>query len=266
MAETVLEDQQQETAQSPAGSDTETLQREIATLRAGLARLEADKKALIAKRDQLLQEKKEQQKKLDSYIGIEPDEVQSLIALRNSQDDYIPKEKVQEQVTKVEAEHRSLLEKLQKELENTQKLVAEEKAEREAERQRREALETQNKALELMAKAKVLDKKRSHLLKLLEWKKGEDGSLLIDGSPAADKLKELAETDEYGDYFAGRESSGSGFVPGVATSKSSSGPDPSEYFIEGHPNFSLTEQMNLYRQDPAKYKAAEAKAKTQAGR
>lgn len=240
----------------------------IATLEGKVSGLEEEKAKLIAKRDELLGERRADKERYGKYQDID---VEALIAFKEQKE----REELEAQGKYSEAieKERKRLEKQQEdfrrqlqEREDALKKEQEELAKKVEERERElQTLQLDNRVLDEYARAGVIAPKQLLALTKQQLKLNEGREpVVVDGYreiPVKEWIESLKKNDEFAHHFRSTGSRGSGAPPtgaGVPSGGSSKNP-----FAKG--SWNLTEQAKLYKSNRAEYDRLKAEAQAMGG-
>jgi DNA repair exonuclease SbcCD ATPase subunit len=240
----------------------------IASLEAKVSGLEEEKAKLIAKRDELISERRSDKERYSKYQDID---VESLIKFKEDKE----REELESQGKYADAleKERKRLEKeredFRRQLQEREDLLKQEKEElaRKAEERERElqTLQLDNRVLDEYARAGVIAPKQLLALTKQQLKLNDDRlPVVVDGYreiPVKEWIDSLKRNDEYAHHFRSSGSRGSGAPPAGASGPS--GGSSSNPFAKG--SWNLTEQAKLYKSNRAEYDRLKAEAASMGG-
>ena len=228
----------------------------IASLETKVSGLEDEKAKLIAKRDELISERRSDKERYAKYQDIDVD---SLIKFKEDKE----REELESQGKYADALEKER-EDFRRQLQEREDLLKQEKEElaKKAEERERElqTLQLDNRVLDEYARAGVIAPKQLLALTKQQLKLNEGREpVVVDGYrevPVKEWIDSLKKNEEYAHHFRSSGSRGSGAPPAGASGPS--GGSSSNPFAKG--SWNLTEQAKLYKNNRPEYDRLKAEA------
>ena len=235
----------------------------IATLESKVSTLEEEKARLLAKRDELIAERRADAERYRRYQDVD---VEALIKFKEdkereeleAQGKYSEAiEKERKRLEKEREEYKKQLQEREEQLKQEKEELAKKAEERERELQ---TLQLDNRVLDEYARAGVIAPKQLLALTKSQLKLNDNREpIVVDGYreiPVKEYIETLKKNDEFAHHFRSSGSRGSGAPPTASGAPAaSSGKNP---FAKD--SWNLTEQAKLYKNNRAEYDRLKAEA------